>query len=342
MMLTELDRVVRLAGLPVDEVPGWRTRGHGGMTAVDGVVCHHTAGPRAGDFPSRAVLVDGRPGLSGPLAQIGLTRSGRVVLIAAGLAWHAGAVRATTYVNGRRIGIEAEATGLDGVDTDWPDVQVQAYAKLCAALAIGYAFDAADVLAHREVCYPAGRKIDPHPFDMAAHRARVDRWIGVLGGTSRDDVRPTIPPPRDPRPVLSRGNRGSAVRTLERRLTALQWRPGSVDSVFDDNLDRAVLGLQVAAGLVPDRVVGPRTWRALDGGQRPRFTVAGLVRPGEVSDDVADVQRALTRVGIPTKVDRDYGPVTLRGVKRRQVQLDLDDDGVVGAWTAAALGGIST
>lgn len=341
MMLTELDRVVRLSGLPVDEVPGWRTRGHGGMTAVDGVVCHHTAGPRTGDFPSRGVLVDGRPGLAGPLAQIGLTRSGRVVLIAAGLAWHAGAVRATTYVNARRIGIEAEATGLDGVPTDWPDVQVQAYAKLCAALAIGYAFDASDVLAHREVCYPAGRKIDPHPFDMAAHRARVDRWIGVLGGTSRDDVRPTIPTPRDPRPVLSRGNRGSAVRTLQQLLNALRWDV-AVDGVWLDETDRAVLGLQVAAGLVPDRVVGPRTWRALDGGQRPRFTVSGLVRPGEVSDDVADVQRALTRVGIPTKVDRDYGPATLRGVKRRQVQLDLDDDGVVGRDTAAALGGLST
>ena len=341
MMLTELDQVVRLSGLPVDEVPGWRTRGHGGMTAVDGVVCHHTAGPRTGDFPSRGVLVDGRPGLAGPLAQIGLTRSGRVVLIAAGLAWHAGAVRATTYVNARRIGIEAEATGLDGVPTDWPDVQVQAYAKLCAALAIGYAFDASDVLAHREVCYPAGRKIDPHPFDMAAHRARVDRWIGVLGGTSRDDVRPTIPTPRDPRPVLSRGNRGSAVRTLQQLLNALRWDV-AVDGVWLDETDRAVLGLQVAAGLVPDRVVGPRTWRALDGGQRPRFTVSGLVRPGEVSDDVADVQRALTRVGIPTKVDRDYGPATLRGVKRRQVQLDLDDDGVVGRDTAAALGGLST
>lgn len=341
MMLTELDRVVRLSGLPVDEVPGWRTRGHGGMTAVDGAVCHHTAGPRSGDFPSRGVLVDGRPGLDGPLCNLGLTRSGRVVLIAAGLAWHAGAVRSTSYVNARRIGIEAEATGLDGVPTDWTDEQVDAYARLCAALAIGYHFDASDVLGHKEVCWPVGRKIDPHPFDMAAHRQRVERYIGVLGGVSRGGTRPTIPA-QGGRPVLAKGNRGSAVRQLEVRLTALQWRPGSVEGLFDADVDRAVLGLQVAAGLVPDRVVGPRTWRALDGGQRPRFTVSGLVRPGEVSDDVADVQRALTRVGIPTKVDRDYGPATLRGVKRRQVQLDLDDDGVVGRDTAAALGGIST
>lgn len=342
-MLTELDRVVAVSGLKVDEVPGWRTRGHGGMTAVDGAVCHHTAGPRSGDFPSRGVLVDGRPGLSGPLANLGLTRSGRVVLLAAGLAYHAGAVRATTYVNGRRIGIEAEATGLDGVPTDWPDVQVDAYARLCAALAIGYHFDASDVLAHREVCYPAGRKIDPHPFDMSAHRERVDRYIGILGGTSRGGARPPIPSQGgEGRPVLAKGNRGSAVRTLETRLTALQWRPGSLQGVFDADVDRAVLGLQVAAGLVPDRVVGPRTWRALDGGQRPRFIVAGTVKLGEHGPDVVDVQRGLTRVGIPTADDGVFGPATLRGVRRRQVQLDLDDDGIVGRDTAAALGGLST
>lgn len=337
--LTDLADVVRAGGgLEVVEVPGWRTRGHGGLTSVDGIVAHHTAGPASGDYPSGPVLADGRPGLSGPLANLGLARSGRVHVVAAGLAYHAGQVQLTTYGNGRRIGIEAEATGRDGVSSDWPAVQMSAYWRLCAILAVAYHFPASEVLGHKEVCYPRGRKIDPHPVDMASFREQVDRLIPVLQSTSRDTTARTIPGPRSQRPVLSRGNRGSAVRALQQRLDSTGW---DVDAtgVFDEQTRRAVMGVQVAAGLVPDIVVGPRTWPVVDAGRRPRFTVKGNVGQGDRGADVVDVQRALTRVGIPTDDDGVFGPLTARGVRRRQAQLDLDDDGIVGTWTAAGLGG---
>ena len=336
--LTDLADIVRGAGLDVVEVPGWRTRGHGGMTSVDGIVAHHTAGPASGDYPSRTIVVDGRPGLSGPLSNLGLARSGKVYVIAAGLAYHAGQGQQTTYSNDRRIGIEAEATGRDRVSTDWPQVQLVAYWRLCAALAVAYHFPASQVLGHKEVCYPRGRKIDPHPVDMGSFREQVSRVMVALQSTSRDVPERTVPAPRTDRPVLSRGNRGSAVRALQQRLDALKWDV-DVTGTFDEQTRRAVLGVQVAAGLVPDIVVGPRTYGALDGGRRPRFVIAGNLSQGARGADVVDVQRALTRVGIPTDDDAVFGPATARSVRRRQVQLDLDDDGIVGVWTAAALGG---
>ena len=122
MYLLDLPAILRRApGLAVVEHPGWRTRGHGGMTSADGVVCHHTAGPAAGVSPSLGVIVDGRPDLPGPLAHLFLDRAGVVHVVAAGLAYHAGQVRSTAYTTGRRIGIEAAATGRAGVPTDWPE-----------------------------------------------------------------------------------------------------------------------------------------------------------------------------------------------------------------------------
>jgi hypothetical protein len=84
-----LAQAARMTDFPVVEVDGWRSRGHGGMDTLEGVVLHHTAGPASGDYPSLRVVRDGRPGLAGPLAQLGLARSGTIFVIAAGLSYHA-------------------------------------------------------------------------------------------------------------------------------------------------------------------------------------------------------------------------------------------------------------
>lgn len=168
MLLTDLATAARKSGLPVIEVDGWRTRGHGHLSSVETIVCHHTAGPATGNYPSLGVVRDGRPGLAGPLAQLGLGRDGTVYIVAAGVAYHAGTVRDRTMDNWHSIGIEAEATGTSA----WPEVQMDAYARLCRALCDRYDVPVARVLGHKEICAPAGRKIDPN-FDMDAFRERV-------------------------------------------------------------------------------------------------------------------------------------------------------------------------
>ena len=82
MMLTDLADACRKSGLKVIEANGWRTRGHGQMAAVRTIVCHHTAGPSTGNMPSLNTIINGRPGLEGPLSQLGLARDGTVYVIA--------------------------------------------------------------------------------------------------------------------------------------------------------------------------------------------------------------------------------------------------------------------
>lgn len=168
MYLTDLADACRKSGLKVIECDNWRTRGHGGMSGVRTLVPHHTAGPATGNYPSLGIVRDGRTGLYGPLAQLGLGRDGTVYVIAAGLCYHAGVVRDSSYSNSYAIGIEAEATGV----TTWPEVQMDAYARLCAALCEHYDVPVSRVLGHKEICYPPGRKSDPN-FDMDAFRARI-------------------------------------------------------------------------------------------------------------------------------------------------------------------------
>lgn len=168
-MLTDLADACRKSGLPVVEQPGWRTRGHGQMSAVRSIICHHTAGPAAGELPSLTTVRDGRPGLAGPLAQLMLGRSGTVYVIAAGLCWHAGVVFSPpTQGNAYAIGIEAEATGT----APWPPAQYAAYARLCRALVDHYGLAVDRVLGHKEVASPRGRKVDPN-FDCQQFRAAV-------------------------------------------------------------------------------------------------------------------------------------------------------------------------
>lgn len=175
MMLTWLGDVLRKAGLPVREIAGWQTRGHGAMSQVLGVLAHHTAGPQTGNYPSESVVVLGRPGLKGPLANLGLARDGTWVVIAAGQAWHAGTGSApwcpANTGNSHLIGVEAESCGLRD---DWTDAQRGSYPRGVAALLSHLNLPASRAIGHKE--WAPGRKIDPAFWDMGQFRADVARW----------------------------------------------------------------------------------------------------------------------------------------------------------------------
>src|SRR5699024_9678783 len=146
---------------------------------IQSVICHHTAGPKSGNSPSLNVVAYGRPGLSGPLAQLFLARDGTVYLVAAGVSYHAGRVSSSRYANSHAIGIEAENTGLSN-DSPWPAHQVDAYAKLCKALIKEFGLSTSRVRGHKEVAVPRGRKPDP-TLNMSQFRKKVG---GAKGGVS--------------------------------------------------------------------------------------------------------------------------------------------------------------
>ena len=173
---TGLARVARKTGYKVVEAKGWKTRGQGQMGKVQTIVAHHTAGPRSGNAPSLNVVTNGRAGLRGALSHYVLGRDGTIYVVAAGLTWHAGKVRKTAYGNTHAIGIEAENTGLG---EKWSAAQLDSYVKLCSALVKEFGLSASDVLAHKEICSPVGRKPDPNfsanGLSMSEFRAAVKR-----------------------------------------------------------------------------------------------------------------------------------------------------------------------
>jgi hypothetical protein len=152
-MLIDLGGIPKKDGLKVVEVAGWKTRGHGVMSSVKGIICHHTAGLATGDYPSLNVVRDDCPDLKGPIAQLGLCCIGTWYVIAAGKAWHAGSTKDDSlYGNFNGIGTEAEGVGLPATDSGhakWPDVQYHSYIKGVKALQKAYGVSTACVLGYK-------------------------------------------------------------------------------------------------------------------------------------------------------------------------------------------------
>lgn len=256
-----LPAILKNAGLKVAEVEGWEDRGHGDVSEICGVICHHTAGPKDGNMPSLSTLIHGRPDLPGPLSQLGLGRDGTYYVIAAGKCHHAGKGIWQGLVNGNAnfIGIEAENTGRSD-EFPWPDVQMDAYRRGVAAILKHIGRGAAFCAAHKEYALPKGRKPDTS-FDMVDFRLGVE---AILTGVAPDPVLiPSIEPMTNglsapPRPTLRRGAEGELVKLIQRKLSI------NADGFFGAKTEAAIRAFQREQTLVPDGIVGPKCWRALD------------------------------------------------------------------------------
>jgi hypothetical protein len=169
--------ILRDAGLPVREVAGWRTRGrpasrnprdpaYPAATRFAGIGLHHTAGH--GDLD---VVLHGRPGIPGPLANLYVSRDGRVHVLAAGRANHFGpgarevyertlrdraplgdaarlGLRDSAVGNGVYLGIEVENYGTAA--DHYPRVQIDHLERACAAICEQQRWTANRCVQHRE------------------------------------------------------------------------------------------------------------------------------------------------------------------------------------------------
>lgn len=257
--------VARSAGLDVEECDGWQTRGRTYCEMrPKGVVCHHTAGPASGDMPSLGLLIRGRKGLPGPLSHYGLARSGKVFVVAAGTANHAGrggwnGLESNCDV----VGIEAENTGREA----WPKTQLDAYVALVAAICDHLDIDTAMVAAHRE--WAPQRKPDPHSIDMDDFRGWVD--------SARSGARAPSRPPsviaatielRVGRVLVSQQTNDfhPDVRAAQGLLHAYSpVSPGPIDGVAGPKFDRSVRAFQQLKGTPITGEVDEATWRLLEG-----------------------------------------------------------------------------
>jgi len=226
--------VARAAGLKVAEQPGWKTRGSS-VFNPKAVLAHHTA--IDDDAISVRVVTKGRPDLPGPLSQFVLGKDGTVYVIAAGKANHTGEGSwAGLSGNLYFFGIEAVNKG-DG--TPWPQVQLDAYYKLAAALVKSLGVGADKVAGHKEFATPPGRKIDPKGIDMSDFRAKVKELLApqiVIGQPVEVDVQLT-PLTLNIGPLDSNGNGWTKVPYTIDKVVGLTahsgTRPG-VDGAYDD------------------------------------------------------------------------------------------------------------
>jgi N-acetyl-anhydromuramyl-L-alanine amidase AmpD len=251
--LTWLAQVLLDAGLKVAEQPGWKERGRGEIGPIKGVICHHTAGPKNGIMPSLRVIIEGRDDLPGPLAQLGLGRDGTYFVVAAGRCNHAGVGNWQGFSSGNMnfIGIEAENTG-EADDRPWPPIQMDAYKRGVAAILKKIKADPIMCAGHKEYALPPGRKDDPD-FDMNDFRMQV---AAIMSGNS---PAPSIIPAMDAsgRPTLRRDATGDLVEEIQGKLGV------AANGTFDAITEAAVRQFQRDHGLVPDGIVGPRTWATL-------------------------------------------------------------------------------
>jgi hypothetical protein len=191
-------------GVTVVEYGDWRTHNRnsaGAWGPVNGVMVHHTV--TSGTTASVDLCYDGTTDLPGPLCHGVIAKDGTVYLVGNGRANHAGlgdtdvltAVIAETALpapdsddvdgNTRFYGFECVNLG-DGSDP-WPEAQLEAIARVCAAVCRAHGWGAASVIGHLEWTL---RKIDPKGFSMASMRTRVAALLAAAPGGSATRYQP--------------------------------------------------------------------------------------------------------------------------------------------------------
>jgi N-acetylmuramoyl-L-alanine amidase len=147
-------------------------------------------------------------------------------------------------------------------------------------------------------------------------------------------------------PHLRIGSRGTEVVAVRERLMATGDLQGVSEDpeVFDEEVERAVRSFQQRRGLLVDGIVGPQTYRTLDGARWLLGDRILLHTPGHLTmgDDVGALQERLLSLGFSCgRVDGVFGTLTDGAVRELQRGVGLRPDGMVGPKTLRALGQLS-
>ena len=263
-MAVDLLAVTRDAGVTAVEHGNWRGRVASGSFSPVGLVIHHTAGRT-----SLGVVLNGRPGIPGPLCNWLIDKQGTAHMISNGKANDTGkgsghvldevrrgvapagtAVRRgladTTNGNAHFYDIEIENLG-DGRD-GYPPAQLEATLRLATQLCRRMGWTANRVIGHKEW---SKRKIDPNPIDMAWFR---DQVRGRLAGSGGGQLAP---------PVMKRGDTGTGVATWQAQMRDTQGWDLKADGVFGEATEAATRKFQKKYGLPVTGEVDDRALQAM-------------------------------------------------------------------------------
>jgi peptidoglycan hydrolase-like protein with peptidoglycan-binding domain len=88
---------------------------------------------------------------------------------------------------------------------------------------------------------------------------------GIAGPQTQRALRAEWPQPVGRGAGYGQPGGSDQVRAVQRHLRTADKRPGPIDGVFGPRTEAAVIRFQATNGLTTDGVVGPHTWRALEG-----------------------------------------------------------------------------
>lgn len=177
--LTWLASALRDAGLRVEEVPGWERAGRPRAFEPEAVLMHHTAfrATAADPHPALETVVQGRPGLRGPLCHVLVDRDGVCHVVAAGRANHAGEAIDSGPVPGgdgntSYVGIEIDYAPQEPYSQQPNAAQGEAAVAAAAAILARLGQDADHVRYHAETS-TAGKWDPGNTVDADEFRRRV-------------------------------------------------------------------------------------------------------------------------------------------------------------------------
>lgn len=145
--------------------------------------------------------------------------------------------------------------------------------------------------------------------------------------------------------TLEKGNISSAVSELQKLLHDLDYKV-TVDGDFGNETVAVVKAFQKKHGLAETGIVTPQVLGviqeevSLPKVPAKKFTSGSFIKKADSGSAVIAIQEALNKKGARPKIDVDgvFGSGTFSEVKKFQVKMSLQADGIVGPATFAALG----
>ena len=95
-------------------------------------------------------------------------------------------------------------------------------------------------------------------LDLDKAYITADQWRDYAGGRVVQPSQPTTS-----RPLLRKGDRNDYVLHWQKYLNQSGFPCGFEDGIFGNRTEKAVKQYQMAHGLVPDGIIGPKTWASL-------------------------------------------------------------------------------
>lgn len=133
--------------------------------------------------------------------------------------------------------------------------------------------------------------------------SKIERWhewgelkgVDYGRGDSMDEIKMEVV-----NVMLKQGDRGAAVKKLQRILNLAGFDSGTVDGIFGKNTTKAVKEFQAAHDLKVDGIVGGRTWSVLD-----KIDFEQKKKAEETAKDVPDIIVGETQTPIETETPKE-------------------------------------